>query len=142
MITPAETPREIRAVLDRSALQSYARGHIHIGELLIDIADEKADMAIPAATLADAHMSFGEDEHARALLRLLVTLPGTAVLNLDGATASAMAPTLHQAEGDLSRAHAVWAANQHGALYLTTEPDTVVSLIPPDNVHPIPTKNA
>jgi hypothetical protein len=142
MIKPAETPREIRAVLDRSALHSYARGHIHIGELLIDIADEKADMAIPAATLAEAHMRLVKDEHARALLHLLVTLPGTTVLKLDGASASAITATLRQADGDLSRAHAVWAANQHGALYLTTEPDTVVSLIPPDNVHPIPPEDA
>jgi hypothetical protein len=142
MTMPAETPREIRAVLDRSALQSYARGHVHIGELLIDVADEEAEMAIPAATLADAHELLIEDEHARALLHLLVTLPGTAVLKLDGATASAMAATLAQAEGDLSRAHAVWAANQHGALYVTTEPETVVSLIPPDNAHPISSKDA
>jgi hypothetical protein len=142
MTYPIENSREIRAVLDRSALQSYARGHVHIGELLIDVADEDAHLAIPAATLADAHASFLEDEHARALLRLLVTLPGTAILRLDAATANAMAPTCTQAEGDLSKAHAVWAANHLGALYLTTEPDTVASLVPPDYIHPIPVKDA
>jgi hypothetical protein len=142
MTKPTETPREIRAVLDRSALQSYARGHVHIGELLIDIADEQADLAIPAVTLADAHASFLDDEHARALLRLLVTLPGTAVLKFDAATANAMAPTCVQADGDISKAHAVWAANHLGALYFTTEPDTVASLVPPDYIHPIPAKDA
>jgi hypothetical protein len=142
MIKPTETPREIRAVLDCSALQSYALGHVHIGELLIDIADEGADMAIPAVTLAEANGFLIQDAHARALLGLLVTLPGTVVLPLDAATARDMAPTAVQAHGDLSRAHAVWAANRHGALYLTTEPDTVVALIPPDNVHLIPAKDA
>jgi len=137
-----ENPHEIHAVLDRSALLSYARGHVHIGELLIDVADEEANLAIPAVTLADAHASLLEDEHARALLRLLVTLPGTAVLRLDAATADAMAPTCVQTGGDTSKAHAVWAANHLGALYLTTEPDTVASLVPPDYILPIPAKDA
>jgi hypothetical protein len=65
MSAPAEHGPEIRAVLDRSALQSYARGHVHVGELLIDIADEKASIAIPAAALADAHAAALENEHAR-----------------------------------------------------------------------------
>lgn len=142
MTMSTETPGKIRAVLDRSAIQSYGRGHIHIGELLVDIADEGAHMAVPAVSLLDAHASFGKDAHARALLRLLVTLPGIAVLKLDAAAASAIAPTCVQADGDLSRAHAVWAANHFGALYLTTEPDSVVSLVPPGYIHPISDRDA
>ena len=38
--------------------------------------------------------------------------------------------------------NAVWAANKHNALYLTTEPDEVKSLVPADNVHPIPAEDA
>jgi hypothetical protein len=142
MSAPAEHGPEIRAVLDRSALQSYARGHVHVGELLIDIADEKASIAIPAAALADAHAAALENEHARALLRLLTTLPGTAVLKLDAETASSMAGTFVVTNGDTARAHAVWAANKHNALYLTTEPDEVKSLVPADNVHAIPDEDA
>lgn len=131
-------PQEIRAVLDRSAIRSYTLGHLHIGELLVDIANENACLAVPAVTLADASAEVANDEHARALLRLLVTLPGTTVLALDAEAALAMAGTVVQTAGDLSRAHAVWAANKHNAYYLTTEPKTVTSLVPPDNVHPIP----
>jgi len=142
MTMPTATPRKIRAVLDRSAIESYGRGHIHIGELLVDIADEGAHMAIPAVSLLEAHTRFAEDAHARALLRLLVSLPGIEVLKLDAVAASAVAPTGVQTDGDLSRAHAVWAANHFGALYLTTEPDSVVSLVPPGYIHPISEKDA
>lgn len=131
-------PREIRAVLDRSALRSYTLGHLHVGELLVDIANENSCLAVPACTLADANAEVAKDEHARALLRLFVTLPGTTVLDLDAESALSMAGTVVQTSGDLSRAHAVWAANKHDAYYITTEPKTVTSLIPPDNVHPIP----
>jgi hypothetical protein len=134
-------PQEIRAVLDRSAIRSYTLGHLHIGELLVDIANENACLAVPAVTLADASAEVANDEHARALLRLLVTLPGTTVLALDAEAALAMAGTVVQTAGDLSRAHAVWAANKHNAYYLTTEPKTVTSLVPPDNVHPIPAED-
>jgi hypothetical protein len=134
-------PQEIRAVLDRSAIRSYTLGHLHIGELLVDIANENACLAVPAVTLADASAEVANDEHARALLRLLVTLPGTTVLALDAEAALAMAGTVVQTAGDLSRAHAVWAANKHNAYYLTTEPKTVISLVPPDNVHPIPAED-
>jgi hypothetical protein len=134
-------PQEIRAVLDRSAIRSYTLGHLHIGELLVDIANENACLAVPAVTLADASAEVTNDEHARALLRLLVTLPGTTVLALDAEAALAMAGTVVQTAGDLSRAHAVWAANKHNAYYLTTEPKTVTSLVPPDNVHPIPAED-
>ena len=46
---------EIRAVLDTTATLSYARGHVHIGELLVDIADEGAYTGLPALVLLDAH---------------------------------------------------------------------------------------
>jgi hypothetical protein len=52
-----EEPIEIHAVLDASALLSYARGHVHVGELLIDI-------------------------QARARLGVPATLPGVAILEL------------------------------------------------------------
>jgi hypothetical protein len=141
MSLPPETPLEIRAVLDRSALRSYTLGHLHIGELLVDIADEGAYLAIPAATLAEASAGLMNDEHADALLRLLVTLPGTTVLDLDGESAFSIAGTVMQTAGDISRAHAVWAANKHNAYYLTTEPKTVTSLVPPDNLFPIPAED-
>ncbi|MEO3775846.1 hypothetical protein ABGB16_03125 [Micromonospora sp. B11E3] len=41
-------------------------------------------------------------------------------------------------KGDVGRAHAVWAALDYGAYYLTAEPHLAPSVIPADMVHPIP----
>ena len=132
----------IQAVLDRSALQSYARGHVHVGELLIDVADEGAFMAVPTVTLLDAYAQSLGNEHATALLNLIVTLPGIAVIDLDAPTASATAEEVPNSNGDLSRSHSVWAAKAHDAYYLTTEPAEVTDLLPPGQVHVIPSKDA
>jgi len=137
------TEPEIRAVLDRSALQSYLRGHIHVGELMHECADEEGVfVAIPTTALAEASASYAEDAKTEALLRLITTLPAARVLDLDRDSALAMAKTLPLAKGDLSRAHAVWAANKYRALYFTTEPDEVTSLVPADNIQPIPSEDA
>jgi hypothetical protein len=135
-------PPTIQAVLDRSALRSYARGHIHVGELLVDIADEGAAMGVPAAALLDAHAQSVGDEHARALLRLLVTLPGITVLDLNARTAPPTADVVPSAKGDIPRSHAVWAAKEHEAYYLTTEPEEVQNLLPPGQIHVLPGKDA
>jgi hypothetical protein len=132
----------IQAVLDRSAMESYARGHIHVGELLVDIADEGAHVGVPAAALLDAHARALHDEHARALLRLLTTLEGVAVLDLDADAAAALAGAVPLAKGDMARAHAAWAANKHAAHYLTTEPDAAAALVPADHIHVLPTDDA
>jgi len=136
------TSDPIHAVLDRSALRSYARGHIHIGELLVDVADAGAAMGIPATALLEAHVEALGDEHARALLNLLVTLPGIAVLDLDKHTAPPTADVVPAADGNLPRSHAVWAAKDHEAYYLTTEPDEVKDLLPPGQIHVIPAEDA
>jgi hypothetical protein len=137
-----DEPLTIQAVLDRSALQSYTRGHVHVGELLIDVADEGACMAVPTVTLLDAYVQSLGNEHATALLNLIVTLPGIAVIDLDAKTASATAEEVPSANGDLSRSHSVWAAKTHDAYYLTTEPAEVADLLPPGQVHVIPNKDA
>lgn len=135
-------PRAIQAVLDRSALQSYARGHIHVGELLIDVADEGASIAVPTVALMDAYAQSLGDKHATALLNLIITLPGITVMDLDAKTARGSAAEAPCAEGDLSRSHAVWAAKAHDAYFLTTEPAEVADLLPPGQIHVIPDKDA
>ncbi|UQU66218.1 hypothetical protein COUCH_08015 [Couchioplanes caeruleus] len=142
MTFPTSPSPTIQAVLDRSALRSYARGHIHIGELLIDVADGDAAMGVPATALLEAHVESLDDEHARALLNLLVTLPGIAVLDLDKQTAPLAADVVPAAEGDLPRSHAVWAAKVFEAHYLTTEPEQVKELLPPGQIHVIPADDA
>lgn len=110
MTNPLQEAPDIRAVLDRSAIQSYGLGHIHVGEMLIEIADAKGHAGIPATALLDAHSSFADDKVARARLRMLVLLPAAAMLDLDAISADSIADTRQAAEGDLSRAHSVWAA--------------------------------
>lgn len=132
---------EIRAVLDASAMLSYARGHVHVGELLVMVADEDAYAGLPAVALLDAHTRV-TDAPARARLGVLVTLPSVAVLPLGAHEAADVATVVGLVKGDLGRAHTVWAALDHGAYYLTAEPHLAPSVIPEDLVHPIPADDA
>ncbi|MEV0326900.1 hypothetical protein AB0H63_10675 [Micromonospora echinospora] len=134
-------PIEIRAVLDASAMLSYARGHIHVGELLVDIADEGAYTGLPAAALLDAY-SRAADAPALARLGVLAVLPGVVVLPLGSAEAADAAAVVGLVKSDLGRAHAVWAALNEGAYYVTTEPYLTPSVLPADLVHAIPTDDA
>ena len=52
----------VRAVLDASAMLSYAHEHIHVGELLLEFGDEGSAAAVPAVTLLEAHTRVGNDE--------------------------------------------------------------------------------
>jgi hypothetical protein len=133
-------PIEIRAVLETSALLSYAGGQVHVGELLVDIADEGAHMGLPAVALLAAHARLLGDAQARARLGVLATLPGIAVLVLAGDEAAEVAATVPGTGHDLARAHAVWAALAHGAYYLTCE--AAPPAVPADQVHHIPPDDA
>jgi hypothetical protein len=134
MTIPPGSDPEIRGVLDRSALQSYAVSHVHVGELIREIADEDNVVAIPAATLAQAHVDNFGDDHVRGRLRVISTLEGTTVLDLDREVAASMAGTLLHTQGDMSKAQAVWTANKYEALFITTEPGEVKGLIPEGNL--------
>jgi len=111
------TGRPIRAVLDTSAVVAYAGGSISVGELLAEIADEHADVAIPDLCLAEAAARL--DPGAWPALDVLVGLPHCLILPLpDWRDVALLAPTL-----GLTRAAAlVWAA-AHGAHLLTAGPD-------------------
>jgi len=137
MTAARDEAREIRVVLDRSALESYLSGHVHVGEVITEVADD-AIVGIPATTLLAAHIGALGNEHAKALLRLLVAAEGVVVLDLGAVEAARIAGTVPLVGGDLARAHAVWAANVHRALYLTAEPHEVKSVVPPENVLAIP----
>src|SRR4051794_33301558 len=113
---------EIRAVLDSSAMLSYARGHIHVGELLVNIADEGAYAGLPTVALLDAYSRVGADEPARARLGVLTILPGVEMLALGAGQAAEVSATVRLVKSDLARAHAVWATLEHDAYYLTSEP--------------------
>lgn len=132
----------IRAVLDSSAVLSYVRGHVHVGELLIEIADEGAHMGLPALALLDAYTRVGADDPARARLDLLVALPAIAVLPLGSAEAAGVSTIVPLVKGDLPRAHAVWAALRLGAYYVTVEPPLAPTNMTDDRLHVIPAEDA
>ena len=129
---------EIRAILDSSAMLSYARGHLHVGELLVEIADEGAYVGLPTVALLDAYTQVNADRPAHARLGVLATLPGVEVLPLTSGEAAEVATTTRLVKGDLARAHAVWAALEHDAYYLTSEPQLTPAVIAPDLIHEIP----
>ena len=138
-----EAPPEIRAVLDHTALQSYARGHVHVGELFGEVTDEdNTFVAIPSVALLEAHARSIDDPHAKALLNYMVTLPGAMVLDLDLATVPEAAGYVRTLRGNLPRAHTAWAAGAYRALCVTTEPEAYPDQILADQVVVIPTKDA
>ncbi|SRR6266545_1346237 len=116
---------DVRAVLDCSAMLSYARGHVHIGELLIEIADEDAFVGLPALALLDAYTQVGSTEPARGRLGMLAALPVVMVLPLGSHEAAEVAPTVPLVKGDMPRAHAIWAALEEDAYYVTVEPHLI-----------------
>ncbi|MCW3818215.1 hypothetical protein ONA91_27565 [Micromonospora sp. DR5-3] len=132
---------EIRAILDTSAMLSYSRGHVHVGELLVDIADEGAYVGLPTVALLEAYAQTS-DRPAAARLGVLATLPGVTVLPLSAPDAAQAATTVRLTKGDLARAHAVWAALKHDAYYLTCEPHLVPAVIAAELVHQIPVHDA
>jgi hypothetical protein len=123
------TPPEVRAVLDVSAMLSYAREHVHVGELLIMLADDNGVAGLPATALLDAHARLADDPVSTARLALLTTLPATAVLDLDSSQARLAAGVVSLVKGDLARAHAVWTALEHEAYLFTTEPESTPAIV-------------
>ena len=142
MNAPAEVLPPIRAVLDSSAIQSYGRGHVHVGEIITEIDDERAALAIPATALLDAYASFATARLATARLRVLVDLPGTALLDLDEDAAASIAPFVPRAGDNLARSHAVWAAREYSAVYLTCEAAETAGLVDEDRVITISREDA
>ena len=142
MTIPEASP-QIRAVLDHTALQSYARGHVHVGELFGEVTDEEnAFVAIPSVALLEAHARSIDDPQAKALLNYMVTLPGAMVLDLNLATVPEAAGYVRTLRGNLPRAHTAWAAGAYRALCFTTEPEAYPDDVLEDQVVAIPTKVA
>ena len=138
-----EATPEIRAVLDHTALHSYARGHVHVGELFGEVTmEENALVAIPSVALLEAHARCIDDPHAKSLLNYMVTLPGATVLDLDLPTVPEAAGYVRTMRGNLSRAHTAWAAGAYEALCVTTEPEAYPEQVLQDQVVVIPTKDA
>jgi hypothetical protein len=138
-----DAPPEVRAVLDHTALQSYARGQSHVGELIREIADEEnAFLAIPSVALLEAYARTIDDPPGTRLLNYLVTLPGAMVLDLELHTVSRAAGHVRALLGNVPRAHAAWAAMTYEALCVTAEPEAYPEQVLQEQVVAIPTKDA
>jgi hypothetical protein len=123
------TQPDVRAVLDVSAMLSYAREHVHVGELLTMLGDENGVAALPATALLDTYARLADDPIGSARLRVLTTLPTTVVADLDALRARDSAQVVPLVKGDLARAHAVWSALEHEAYLFTTEPERTPAIV-------------
>jgi hypothetical protein len=133
---------EVRAVLDVSAMLSYAREHVHVGELLTMLGAEDGIAALPTTALLDAYGRVTDDPLATARLDVLTTLPTTAVDPLDALEARATAGVIPLVKGDLARAHAIWSALEHEAYLFTTEPERTPSILDAEDIVVIPKNDA
>jgi hypothetical protein len=136
------TDEELRAVLDTSAMLSYARPHVHVGELISEIAQEGAYVAVPTVALLDAYAQLMDDELGRARLGVLVTLEGVRLIPLDQAGAVKVSTAVPLADGDLSRAHTLQVALANRAYYVTTDPKTAPAILGGRQVHAVPEYDA
>lgn len=61
------TDRQVRLVLDDTAVLEYARGTLHVGELLIQLAEAGHVAALPLVCLVEAYPAAVEAEHLGTL---------------------------------------------------------------------------
>jgi hypothetical protein len=136
------TALRMQAVLDGSAMVSYARGHIHVGETMLEVSEDDGIVGVPATALLDAYVRLAGDGPALARLGLLGSMPSVAVLPLGRREAEEVADVVPFIKGDLARGHAIWAAVRDGAYILTSEPHTMPDIIHRDQIIPIPFEDA
>ena len=60
--------RPVRIIFDTSAILAYARGSIHAGEPLAEVALEGGMVGLPTLCLAEAHCSAGDDDRLNLLI--------------------------------------------------------------------------
>ncbi len=82
----AAPPRPVRLVFDTSAITAFARGSIHVGEVLSEIADENSVALLPLGCVVEAvhGQQFTGEETAR--LDLLIDHDAAEVIAADPAT--------------------------------------------------------
>jgi len=126
--------RDIAVVLDDTALRAYLAGHVAVGELIAEIADEDRHVGIPAACLAAAYAATADDDVGTALLALLMTTPAVQLLPLGvepGADDVRQAGILARAAGgDIATGHAIRSALAHQAHYATVKPGPATAALP------------
>jgi hypothetical protein len=136
------TALRMQAVLDGSAMVSYARGHIHVGETMLEVSADDGVVGIPATALLDAYARLAGDGTALARLGLLGSMPSVVLLPLGRREAEEVADVVPLVKGDLARSHAIWAAVRDGAYILTSEPHAMPDIVHRDQIIAIPFDDA
>jgi hypothetical protein len=109
-------------VLDTTAVEAYAQGSMHVGELLDELRDDDSLFGVPEVCLAQARAR-GVPWEGLALLQThdrCQILANPAPENLGDVAALC--------EGDLVRAAVLVHALSHDAYILTTRPDDYMKL--------------
>ncbi|RAO36888.1 hypothetical protein PSN13_01805 [Micromonospora saelicesensis] len=120
---------QIAVVFDASALTAYIEGNVSVGELMLEVADEGRQVAVPATCLAVAFASVA-DEIDAALLALMMTAPMIRLLPLDAEDVRDTGRLARAAAGDISFGQAARAALTHEAHYATVQPTVAAKVLP------------
>ncbi|MBM0207338.1 hypothetical protein JNW90_33410 [Micromonospora sp. STR1s_5] len=120
---------QIAVVFDASALTAYIEGNVSVGELMLEVADEGRQIAVPATCLAVAIAGAG-DEVGTALLALMTTAPMIRLLPLDAEDVRDTGKLARAAAGDISFGQAARAALTHEAHYATVQPKVAAKVLP------------
>ncbi|MEU8253409.1 hypothetical protein AB0C06_03965 [Micromonospora inaquosa] len=120
---------QIAVVFDAAAWTAYIEGNASVGELMLEVADEGRQVAIPATCLAVAFASVA-DEIDAALLALMMTAPMIRLLPLDAEDVRDTGTLARAVDGDISVGHAVRAALTHEAHYATVQPKAAARMLP------------
>ncbi|WP_330439347.1 hypothetical protein OHB44_00640 [Micromonospora sp. NBC_00821] len=120
---------QIAVVFDASALTAYIEGNVSVGELMLEVADEGRQVAIPATCLAVAFASVA-DEIDAALLALMMTAPMIRLLPLDAEDVRHTGTLARATAGDISFGQATRAALTHEAHYATVRPTVAAKVLP------------
>ncbi|WP_433265339.1 hypothetical protein ACQPWR_32550 [Micromonospora vinacea] len=119
----------IAVVFDASALTAYLDGNVSVGELMLEVADEGRQVAVPATCLAVAFAS-AADEVDAALLALMMTAPMIRLLPLDDEDVRDTGRLARAADGDIALGHAARAALTHEAHYATVRAQAAAKVLP------------
>lgn len=116
----------IRAVLDTTALRSYATGAFAVGELIGEFSDEGVQFGIPAVCMVEA--ARGADSQAVALLAVLDGHPDAVWLPVDRDQWGHLAAAAHLLGGIARACAALPIALRQADYIVTAEPDAYPGL--------------
>lgn len=111
--------RDVRVILDASAIAAYLRESVDVGEVISKVADERAAFGVPILCLVEAIRFATVDD--RRTLAVLLANPACTLLELDTDDWALLSMT-HQTVGRLDAAAAAVAAVGNDCDALTAQP--------------------